>query len=342
MSAMIIGVVLLLLVGLGVGIYFLMNAKKCKDHGTQGECKDPCQWDTYGGKCIDEGDSLTPAPAPAPAPTEQADPTSSARTGGSAPEGTPSDDNKWKCYAGRYGAAYAEYQENNSFDDVKDHFDTIGKSKGWKTTCNLTPDEVACYTLQNPEVFENFGYQIGGTQQRNHYKDVGRDAVARFNCVGGKLGDSTIPDNASIATPREFSINQQHGAYTDLLVSPNGVYRLRIYRETRRARLFLTKGNNNIVTIFDSQLSQSDYNAGYTKLRGWFSGSEGNLYFRWYKENGRDGYKSPVYINTYAPGTTNNTVTSNQHVIVLTDSGKLYIDHGLGAGEEAVIIEADE
>jgi hypothetical protein len=66
MSAMMIGVVLLILVGLGVGIYFLMNAKKCKDHETQGECKEPCQWDTYGGKCIDENGILTPAPAPAP------------------------------------------------------------------------------------------------------------------------------------------------------------------------------------------------------------------------------------------------------------------------------------
>jgi hypothetical protein len=69
MSAAIIGVVLLILIGLAVGIYFLLNAKKCEDHETQDECKEPCQWDTYGGKCIDEEATLTQAPAPAPAPT---------------------------------------------------------------------------------------------------------------------------------------------------------------------------------------------------------------------------------------------------------------------------------
>src|SRR6056300_1638249 len=62
-AAVIIGVVLLLLAGLGVGIYFLLNAKKCKDYETQEECKEPCQWDYYGNKCIDEDEDPTPAPA---------------------------------------------------------------------------------------------------------------------------------------------------------------------------------------------------------------------------------------------------------------------------------------
>jgi hypothetical protein len=75
MSAGIIIVVLLLLAGLGVGIYFLVNAKKCKDYETQGECKDPCKWDTYGNKCIGEDDDLTPAPPKSPTPTPSPTPT---------------------------------------------------------------------------------------------------------------------------------------------------------------------------------------------------------------------------------------------------------------------------
>lgn len=74
-----IGVVLLFLVGLGVGIYFLMNAKKCEDHETQDDCKEPCQWDTYGGKCIDENGILTPAPTPTP----DSDQSGSSGSGGS-------------------------------------------------------------------------------------------------------------------------------------------------------------------------------------------------------------------------------------------------------------------
>lgn len=79
MSAAIIGVVLLILIGLAVGIYFLLNAKKCEDHETEEECKEPCQWDTYGGKCIDEEATLTQAPAPAPTqvPTPRQDPSGS-------------------------------------------------------------------------------------------------------------------------------------------------------------------------------------------------------------------------------------------------------------------------
>jgi len=73
MSAAIIIVVLVLLAGLGVGIYFLVNAKKCKDHETQEDCKEPCQWDYYGNKCIDEDDNLTPAPANDP-PSDPSDP----------------------------------------------------------------------------------------------------------------------------------------------------------------------------------------------------------------------------------------------------------------------------
>ena len=62
MDPIIILVILLVLVGVGVGIYFLMTMKACKDHETQDDCKEPCQWDTYGAKCIDEDDVLTPRP----------------------------------------------------------------------------------------------------------------------------------------------------------------------------------------------------------------------------------------------------------------------------------------
>lgn len=53
----------ILLVGLMVGLYFLSSSKKCADHETQDDCKEPCQWDTYGGKCIDEDEDLTPGPS---------------------------------------------------------------------------------------------------------------------------------------------------------------------------------------------------------------------------------------------------------------------------------------
>src|SRR5210317_257020 len=343
MSAMIMIVVLLLLVGLGVGIYFLVSAKKCKDYETQDECKEPCQWDTYGNKCIGEDDNLTPAPPAQPVSVEQEANEQVARV--VEPQGTETTANKWKCYAGRYGDAYAEYMKSSDLGDVEEHYDTIGKSKGWKTTCTLTPDELGCYTLQNPEVFDNFGYTLDSRynqKQQKHYKDVGREKVARFNCEGGQLGDSTFGDDASILTPREFNIDRRNRRYTRLLVSPDGGYTLRIYHETRRGRIFLTKGNSNILTILDSQLSQADYDAGYTKLRAWFSGYDGNLYMRWYKPDGSGGHKAGKYINSFASGTTNNQVKSNQHVIVLTNSGKLYIDHGLGEDEEAILNEGDE
>lgn len=64
MSPAIIGIAILLLVGVGVALYFLLNAKKCKDHKTQDECKKPCQWDTNGNKCIDEDDDLTTTTTP--------------------------------------------------------------------------------------------------------------------------------------------------------------------------------------------------------------------------------------------------------------------------------------
>ena len=344
---MIIIAVLLILAGLGVAIYFLVNAKKCKDHKTQDDCKEPCQWDTYGNKCIEEDDDLTPAPPAEPVEVDTAEP-AERQSRQSEPEGTSQQSgsgNKWKCYAGRYGDAYAVYQNNKSLDEVKEHYDTIGKSKGWKTSCTLSPDELGCYTLQNPEVFDNFGYTLDNrynAKHLKHYKDVGRDEVARFTCEGGQLGDSTFGDDEAILTPREININRRNGAYTYLLTSPNGEYRLALYHETRRGRLFLRKGNSNIVTILDSQLSQADYNAGYTKLRAWLSGYDGNLYMRWYKPDGSGGYKAGKYINTFAPGTTNNQTKSNQHVLVLTDTGKLYMDHGLGEDEQRILVEADE
>ena len=58
---------LLLLVGLGLGLYFFVFAKKdCKKITEEDECTEPCQWDTYGDKCIGEKDTLTAAPTPTP------------------------------------------------------------------------------------------------------------------------------------------------------------------------------------------------------------------------------------------------------------------------------------
>jgi len=60
---------LLLLVGLGLGLYFFVFAKKeCKKITEEDECTEPCQWDTYGDKCIGEKDDLTPAPPTQPTP----------------------------------------------------------------------------------------------------------------------------------------------------------------------------------------------------------------------------------------------------------------------------------
>ena len=68
MSPAVIGVVLLILAAIGVGVYFMFFVKKCKDHETQADCKDPCKWDTYGNKCIEEDDDMTPAPPSTPTP----------------------------------------------------------------------------------------------------------------------------------------------------------------------------------------------------------------------------------------------------------------------------------
>ena len=342
-------IVLLMLLSVGLGLYFFVFAKKdCKKITEEDECTEPCQWDTYGNKCIGEDDDLTPAPTQQPI-MESADESSTERKREeSAPVPAAVSDNKWRCYAGRYGDAYAEYNKNKSLEDVKDHYETIGKSKGWKTTCTLTGDEVACYALQNPEAFENFGYTTSvsnttGKRLAKHYKDVGRDEVARFNCQGGKLADSIIPEDASILTPREFNIDRRNRKYTYLLTSPNGLYKFVLYHETKRARLFLRKGNSNIATILDSRLSAANHTAGYTKLRAWFSGYDANLFLRWYKPDNSGGHKNGVYINTRYPGTTDNTVPSNRHILVLTDSGKLYVDHGEGSEDEiSVLYEPEE
>jgi len=342
---MIMIVVLLLLVGLGVGIYFLVSAKKCKDYETQDECKEPCQWDTYGNKCIGEDDNLTPAPPAQPVSVEQEANEQVARV--VEPQGTETTANKWKCYAGRYGDAYEEYLKNTSLDDVKEHYETVGKAKGWSTSCILTPDEAGCYTLQNPEVFENFGYNLDSRynkNQRKHYMDVGRDKVARFNCQGGTLAASEIPENASILTPRELAIDRRNGKYTNWLKSPNGLYTLRIYFQNRRGRIIVTKGNQSyreVTPILDSALSQADYNAGYRKLRAWLNGN-GLLYMRWYKEDGRGGYKSAVYASSNVPESQNTQVKLNQHALVLTDSGKLYVDHGLGSEDEVGVLRRSD
>jgi len=58
---------LLFLVGLGLGLYFFVFAKKeCKKITDEDECTEPCRWDTYGDKCIGEKDTLTAAPTPTP------------------------------------------------------------------------------------------------------------------------------------------------------------------------------------------------------------------------------------------------------------------------------------
>ena len=67
MSAAVIGVVLLILAAIGVGVYFMFFVKKeCKEYETQADCKKPCKWDTYGGKCIGKDGDMTPAPPPPP------------------------------------------------------------------------------------------------------------------------------------------------------------------------------------------------------------------------------------------------------------------------------------
>lgn len=344
MNFIVILVILLILAGVGVGIYFTMNggAKKCDEVTVQADCKAPCKWDTYGYKCIGEKDPMTPKPI------QQDDSSTSAKTEGNGDAGAVAGSDKWKCYAGRYGDAYEEYLKNKSLDDVKEHYETVGKAKGWNTSCTLTPDEAGCYTLQNPEVFENFGYTLDSRynkNQRKHYLDVGRDKVARFNCQGGALAASEIPENASILTPRELTIDRRNKKYANWLKSPNGLYTLRIYFENRRGRIIVTKGNqgySEVTPILDSTVSQADYDAGYTNLRAWLD-NNGLLYMRWYKENGSwNDYKSAVYASTNVPESQNTQVKSNQHALVLTDSGKLYVDHGLGSEDEVGVLRQSD
>ena len=67
MSVAVIGIILLIiLAGLGVALYFFLNTKACKEHETQDDCKKPCKWDTYGNKCIEKDGTLTNAPPPPP------------------------------------------------------------------------------------------------------------------------------------------------------------------------------------------------------------------------------------------------------------------------------------
>ena len=77
MSAAVIGVVLLILAAIGVGVYFMFFVKKeCKEYETQADCKKPCKWDTYGGKCIGKDGDMTPAPPTPPSDDETPTPPS--------------------------------------------------------------------------------------------------------------------------------------------------------------------------------------------------------------------------------------------------------------------------
>lgn len=82
MNPLMAGLVVLFLIGLGVGLYFLLNKKEaCKEFDTQDKCKAHCQWDTYGNKCIEEDDDLTPAP-PAPPSNNNGSDSGSSRVSG--------------------------------------------------------------------------------------------------------------------------------------------------------------------------------------------------------------------------------------------------------------------
>ena len=193
---MIIIVVLLILAGLGVGIYFLVNAKKCKDHETQDECKEPCQWDTYGNKCVDEDDDLTPAP-PSNPPSDPSDSAPARRSSG------PWDRSKYgnlrkreaKCYAGRYEKIQDIYKKDG-LEGVGEYYKEFGKPLGENTSCTLTDEEALCYSIQNKEVFDGLG--TDRNKLKKHYKDYGQDKVARFSCQGGKFLDTELPPGAKI------------------------------------------------------------------------------------------------------------------------------------------------
>lgn len=335
--------IVLLLVGLGVAGYFMLNPQEEDD--------------------VDVGTPVS-APPPSSAATAVAAPTTAAPARAApspAPVGTSN--SKWKCYAGRYGDAYAEYESEKSLEKAEEHYDQFGKLNSFSTSCTLTGDDVACYSLQNPVVFSNFGYTTNnrnsvGQKIAKYYKEYGKDEVARFNCVGGQLGETVFPETASIIGPREFNVDRRRGKYTNILTSPNGLYILRLYFD---GRLFLTKGRSNIKTLLDGRKRTSDEEATqadlekYTHLRFWFSGSDGNIFTRWYEPDtnnfgynviSEDGTKkhhgfTQTTISSSIAGLTNNQVPTNQHAIVLTDEGKLYVDHGLGEGEESVIYEAE-
>jgi hypothetical protein len=204
MSAMIIGVVLLLLIGLSVGIYFLVNAKTCEDHETHDECKKPCQWDTYGYKCIGEKDAMTPKPPSVPAPTE---PNTSARTSGSAPDGpvsftvptktieladidedtTRGDAPLSECHMARYNdLRTAWYKNPTPLADSQRHYinHTLNGPENRNFTCYMTDSEAQCYIDRYPDVKE----YVEGKEKykldkaRKHYYEIGHAEGRDFSC----------------------------------------------------------------------------------------------------------------------------------------------------------------
>ena len=200
MSAMIIIVVLLLLAGLGVGIYFLVTAKKCEDHETQADCKEPCQWDTYGNKCIGEDDDLTPAPPSNNTPTAPTAPT--------APTGPVSytvptttieladiDEDTTRaeaplpeCYMARYNdLRTAWYNTEVPLKSAQTHYQTttINGNENRNFTCYMSDAQAQCYIDRYADVREYVKgkYTERLDKARKHYYEIGHALGRDFTCA---------------------------------------------------------------------------------------------------------------------------------------------------------------
>ena len=310
---------LLFMIAFGLGLYFFVFAKKnCTKITEEDECTEPCQWDTYGDKCIGEKDTLTAAPTPTPtgcstyttqdtclSPCEW---DSSMSVCGSpiTPSGGGSslsvrDKKKMQCLAGRYHEAYKKYKAGG-LDAVKSYYDEFGKSKGLNTDCNLSDYEAVCYTLQNPEVYNAFQYDRA--KLRKHYDEYGRDKVARFNCRGGKFIGSDLPEDSTLIYQGGIGLHN----------TPNNLYYLN------------QQGDGNLVWVkrgTGTQWSLGSHVCG--------NGTTATLQ--------GDGNICVYGANNCAKCTMSNSPSAKGHVIVAKDDGKLYVDHGDGESGRSYIYE---
>jgi len=311
MSVVIIGAVALLFIAIALGLYFFVFAKKdCTKITEEDECTEPCQWDTYGDKCIGEKDDLTPAPPTQPTPPGCSTYTtqdtcvspcewdSSMSKCGSpiTPSGGGStlsarDKKKMKCYSSRYHDVYEKYKAGG-LGAVKSYYDEFGKAKNHDTSCDLKDSEALCYAAQNPEVFNAFGFDAG--KAKKHYKDYGLEEVKPFSCRGGTFINSPIPKDAVIK------------------IGAGAIQRL---DTPERKYILQQQGDGNLAW------NSTDEGAKWT-LGSHVCGPGTTAIFQ------GDGNICVYGPNNCAKCTMSHDSAAKSHILVGQDDGTLYVDHG--------------